>query len=108
MRVGDKIFTGWELGEGGKTWSFNVKLDKDKQAALVASEPRRFSVAPYVGKHGWVTVTVVKGKERWGEIEALVDEGYANVAPKKKGKSKEPGAGKGTGRSKGRTKGRAT
>jgi predicted DNA-binding protein (MmcQ/YjbR family) len=81
MRVGDKIFTGWGLDDGGKTWSFSAKLDKDKQAALVASDPR-FTVAPYVGKHGWVSVQIKKGKENWGEIAALVEESYRNVATK--------------------------
>jgi len=82
MRVGEKIFTGWGLLEGKKSWSFSVKVDKDKQAALVHSDPR-FTIAPYVGKHGWVSVRVDKGREDWGEIEALVEEGYRNIASKK-------------------------
>jgi hypothetical protein len=82
MRVGEKIFTGWGLEDGGRSWSFSVKLDKDKQAALVQSDPR-FAIASYTGKYGGTTMTVAKGDEDWGEIAALVEEGYRNIAPKK-------------------------
>jgi predicted DNA-binding protein (MmcQ/YjbR family) len=82
LRVGDKIFTGWGAEDDGKSWGFSAKLDKDKQAALVASDPR-FSIAAYVGKHGWVSVKIQRGKEDWGEIAALVEESYRNVASKK-------------------------
>ena len=81
MRVGEKIFTGWGLEDDGAHWSFSVKLDKDKQAALVQSDPR-FAIAAYTGKYGGTTMTVAKGEEDWGEIAALVEEGYRNIAPK--------------------------
>jgi predicted DNA-binding protein (MmcQ/YjbR family) len=97
MRVGDKIFTGWGLEESGESWSFSVKLDKDKQAALVQSDPR-FAIAAYTGKYGGTTMTVKKGEENWDEIAALVEEGYWNVAKpekpeKKEKKEKNPGTG---------------
>ncbi len=81
MRVGEKIFTGWGLDDDGESWSFSVKLDKDKQAALVQSDPR-FAIAAYTGKYGGTTMTVAKGEEDWGEIAALVEEGYRNIAPR--------------------------
>jgi predicted DNA-binding protein (MmcQ/YjbR family) len=90
MRVGEKIFTGWGLEDDKRHWSFSVKLDKDKQAALVQSDPR-FAIAAYTGKYGGTTMTVAKGEEDWGEIAALVEEGYRNVAPKPK-KTKAPAA----------------
>jgi hypothetical protein len=77
MRVRDKIFTGWSLDDDGRSWSFSVKLDKDKQAALVGSDPR-FSV-----HYGRATLRVAKGDEDWAEIAALVEESYRNIAPKK-------------------------
>jgi predicted DNA-binding protein (MmcQ/YjbR family) len=90
MRVGDKIFTGWGLEDDERHWSFSVKLDKDKQAALVQSDPR-FAIAAYTGKYGGTTMTVAKGEEDWGEIAALVEDGYRNVAPKpKKPKTAKP------------------
>ena len=79
FRVGDKIFSGWGAHKDGR-YSMGAKLDKDKQAALVASDPR-FEVAPYVGKHGWVSFTP-GDKPDLGEIEALLVESYRNVASK--------------------------
>lgn len=100
MRVRDKIFTGWGLEDDGERWSFSVKLDKDKQAALVQSDPR-FAIAAYTGKYGGTTMTVKKGEEDWGEIAALVEEGYRNVAPKgvaERLSGRGRGTGKGTGK----------
>lgn len=79
FRVGDKIFSGWGAHKDGR-YSMGIKLDKDKQAAFVASDPR-FAIAPYVGKHGWVSFH--PGDEPdLGEVEALLLESYRNVAPK--------------------------
>ena len=79
FRVGDKIFSGWGAQKDGR-YSMGIKLDKDKQAAFVASDPR-FAIAPYVGKHGWVSFH--PGDEPdLGEVEALLLESYRNVAPK--------------------------
>lgn len=80
FRVGDKIFSGYGAHKDGR-YAMSAKLDKDKQAALVASDPR-FQIAPYVGKHGWVAF--YPGDEPdLGELEALLMESYRNVAPKK-------------------------
>lgn len=79
FRVGDKIFSGWGAHKDGR-YAMSAKLDKDKQAALVSSDPR-FSVAPYVGKHGWVSFAP-GDKPDLGEIEALLLESYRNVATK--------------------------
>jgi predicted DNA-binding protein (MmcQ/YjbR family) len=79
FRVSDKIFSGWGADKDGR-YSMSAKLDKDKQAALVASDPR-FQVAAYVGKHGWVSFTP-GDKPDLGEIEALLLESYRNVATK--------------------------
>jgi predicted DNA-binding protein (MmcQ/YjbR family) len=79
FRVGDKIFSGWGAGQDGR-YSMGAKLDKDKQAALVASDPR-FEIAPYVGKHGWVSF-FPGDKPDFGEIEALLLESYRAIAPK--------------------------
>jgi predicted DNA-binding protein (MmcQ/YjbR family) len=79
FRVGDKIFSGWGADKAG-IYSMSAKLDKDKQAALVASDPR-FQVAAYVGKHGWVSF-MPGDQPDLGEIEALLLDSYRNVATK--------------------------
>ena len=79
FRVGEKIFSGWGQGKDGR-YSVGIKLDKDKQAALVASDPR-FEVAPYVGKHGWASFFPGEDPDL-AELEALVVESYCNIAPR--------------------------
>jgi hypothetical protein len=52
------------------------------QAELVAEEPDRFFVPPYVGYRGWVGVRLDRAVD-WREIAALLEEAYRQVAPKK-------------------------
>jgi len=79
-KVGGKIFVGWGRGEDG-VMSVGVKTDKELQAMLVASDPR-FTVAPYVGKHGWVDMKI-GSKPNWAEVEQFIVESYRMIAPKK-------------------------
>jgi len=41
----------------------------------------RFWPAPYVGKHGWVSMDVARRKS-WDEVSALIRESYGLIAPK--------------------------
>ena len=52
------------------------------QAELVDADPEIFFVPPYVGPSGWVGVRVDR-KVDWKMIEALLEEGYRLVAPKR-------------------------
>ena len=52
------------------------------QEGLVASAPARFFRPPYVGPRGWVGI-VLDGRTDWKEIEVLLIDAYAHVAPKK-------------------------
>ncbi|MQA13403.1 MAG: MmcQ/YjbR family DNA-binding protein [Pseudonocardiaceae bacterium] len=53
------------------------------QQALVAADPDRFFVPPYVGHRGWLGVRLdVEGVD-WQEIAELVEDAYRMVAPKK-------------------------
>ena len=52
------------------------------QEALVAEEPRRFFVPPYVGPRGWLGVRLDVDVD-WDEVGVLVEEAYRVVAPKK-------------------------
>jgi predicted DNA-binding protein (MmcQ/YjbR family) len=77
FRVGEKIFAGWSEQAG--TGSLGVKTTHELQAALVSSDPR-FKIAAYVGKHGWVQMTLAAPVD-WDEVEALVRESYRLIAP---------------------------
>jgi predicted DNA-binding protein (MmcQ/YjbR family) len=79
FRVNDKMFASYGV-EGAKA-SMGVKTTPDMQSALVSSDPR-FSVAAYVGQHGWVSLNLA-GAVDLGEVEMLVHGSYRLVAPKR-------------------------
>ena len=49
---------------------------------MVASDPERFFVPPYVGGRGWLGVYLDVPLD-WDEIAELVEDAYRMVAPKK-------------------------
>ena len=79
-----KIFCACGEDEHGDA-SLGWKCEPDVQHALVASDPR-FTIAAYVGKHGWVSFAAT-GKLDWGFNEAQVQESYRLVAKPKVKKS---------------------
>jgi hypothetical protein len=52
-----------------------------EQRRLVASDPARFFVPPYVGVKGWLGVCVDGPAADWIELAILVEEGWRSVAP---------------------------
>jgi predicted DNA-binding protein (MmcQ/YjbR family) len=78
FRVKDKIFA--SAGAMAGVWTFGMKTTHEMQAGLVASDPR-FTVAAYVGKHGWVSMRVDEDID-WNQVRALVVESYRMIAPK--------------------------
>lgn len=65
---------------GSQTLHVAVKSDPVTQEALVRSG--RYERTPYLGQHGWVSVTDF-GKLDWREIEELVGDAYRRTAPKR-------------------------
>lgn len=51
------------------------------QQALIAREPDRYFVPPYVGPKGWVGVYLDR-RPRWKELDALLLDAFKRVAPK--------------------------
>ncbi len=79
FRVGEKIFAGYGEEQGEPKITF--KLEKAHAAILVDADPR-FSRAPYVGKHGWVSMDATRVDD-WDELGDLILESYRLIAPKK-------------------------
>jgi len=52
------------------------------QQDLVETEPERFFRPPYVGHRGWLGVRLDVDPD-WGEVAAIVEDAYRQVAPKK-------------------------
>ncbi|MGN6599305.1 MAG: MmcQ/YjbR family DNA-binding protein [Actinomycetes bacterium] len=54
-----------------------------RQSELVAAEPERYFVPPYLGPKGWVGVQVDTADERlWADIDDLVEQGWRMDAAK--------------------------
>ena len=51
------------------------------QQMLVETDPERFFVPPYVGHRGWLGVRLDRGLH-WDELEGIVEDAFASVAPK--------------------------
>jgi predicted DNA-binding protein (MmcQ/YjbR family) len=82
FRVGpkDKLFASCSSPEAERA-SLGMKVEKAHQAALVSTD-ERYSVAAYVGKHGWINLDA-SGPLDWDEVRELVTESYCLNAPKR-------------------------
>ena len=76
FRVKDKIYliTGQEGG------SASIRTDKAQQTDLLAAFPEAVSVAPYVGRFGWVNVRL-DALDR-GILEDVIRSAWRRTAPK--------------------------
>ncbi|MBO9552983.1 MmcQ/YjbR family DNA-binding protein [Cellulomonas sp.] len=53
------------------------KADRHEQQAIVARDPDRYFVAPYMGRHGWVAAHLDKAHSPdWAELEEIVETGW--------------------------------
>jgi len=52
------------------------------QDQLVVADPHRIFRPPYVGSRGWLGVRL-DGRVDWGMVEALCEDAYRTVAPKR-------------------------
>lgn len=59
-----------------------LSADADARDTLVAADPNRFFVPPYVGAKGWLGVRLDK-RLGWKRIAGLMEESYRRVAPKR-------------------------
>lgn len=79
-RVRDKIFAMQRSNEGQiELW---CKANPGVQEMLVAAEPDRYFVPPYVGPKGWIGIRL-DGEVDWDDVADLVSESYRLIAPKR-------------------------
>lgn len=52
------------------------------QTALVAADPQRYFVPPYVGGRGWVGVYLDLPAIDWTSVQDVVEDAYRTVAPR--------------------------
>jgi predicted DNA-binding protein (MmcQ/YjbR family) len=80
FKVRDKIFAMQHpMGDRMSLW---CKAVPGLQEGLVASNPARFFVPPYVGRHGWVGI-YLDGEIDWEEVGDLIRDSYQLTAPKR-------------------------
>lgn len=54
-----------------------VKAPRGEQQAVVASDPARYFVPPYFGRHGWIGANVLPADDPdWDEIAALIEQAW--------------------------------
>jgi len=80
-KVDGKIFVGWGRDDDGEM-VIGIRTGLDKQARLVASDPR-FSIAKFVGKYGGINMRLGV-KPDWAEVERFIVESYRRIASKKR------------------------
>lgn len=76
FRVRDKIFA--SCASDASTLGF--KAQRDELEALLADD--RFERSAYVGRYGWVTMTL-SGRVAWDEVDELVRSSHLQIAPKR-------------------------
>jgi hypothetical protein len=76
---------GWHTVDhhGDGRVALTLKAAKGENAALVASDPDRFFMPPYVAHHGYVGIYLDTGAVDWDEVRELVVDAYRLAAPKR-------------------------
>jgi predicted DNA-binding protein (MmcQ/YjbR family) len=80
-RIRDRIFAMQKGNVAGHRPSLWLKARPGVQGKLVAADPVRFFVPPYVGKQGWIGI-YLDGPIDWAELADQVEESFWLVAPK--------------------------
>src|SRR5882757_3133893 len=77
FRVGEKIFA---MG-APESARVSLKAAKEDQAELIAADPATFASAPYVGRFGWISVTLARIDP--DELTELLTEAWRRTAPRR-------------------------
>jgi hypothetical protein len=77
LRAGEKILV---IGDPERPTA-TVKASVQDQAELLAGAPDTYSKAAYVGRYGWVTVTLAKADA--GELRRVIEDAWRAATPKK-------------------------
>ncbi|MFC4775197.1 MmcQ/YjbR family DNA-binding protein [Paenibacillus sp. GCM10023252] len=78
FKVRGKSYT--MMGEDNGSANLHFKSDKLTQDILLHEE--RFYKTPYIGQHGWVSITE-PAVDDWVKLEELIRDAYLLAAPKK-------------------------
>jgi hypothetical protein len=76
---------GWHTVDhhGDGRVALTLKATRGENAELVAADPTKFFMPPYMAHHGYVGVYLDAGDVDWDEIGELITDAYRLAAPKK-------------------------
>jgi hypothetical protein len=76
---------GWHLVDhhGDGRVALTVRVPKGENEALVAEDPDRFFMPPYVARHGYVGYYLDTVEVDWDEVRELLADAYRLVAPRR-------------------------
>jgi hypothetical protein len=80
LKIRDKTIV--MFADGDDRPALWIKAAPGIQQELVATDPERFFIPPYVGPKGWVGVRLDRAVD-WTEVAELVTDGYRLLAPKR-------------------------
>jgi hypothetical protein len=81
-----KMFVSWVGRHHGDPYlSLWATAPEGVQAEMVAAEPARFFVPPYVGHRGWLGMRLdaEPGGPDWDEVGEVVTDAYRHIAPRR-------------------------
>jgi hypothetical protein len=85
LRVGDKMIA----GGAPDSPTMSIKASKEDQAELIAGAPETYAIADYVGRYGWVRVTLSTAQP--AEVRRIVEDAWRLTAPKRVVRAYESG-----------------
>ncbi|GAA1744734.1 MmcQ/YjbR family DNA-binding protein [Luedemannella helvata] len=84
-RIRGKIFV---MGSEGSP-TISVKTSREEQEELLATDPRTYTAAAYVGRFGWTSIRLAGVQA--DELRELIIEAWRRTAPKKLVKAYDAG-----------------
>jgi hypothetical protein len=77
LRIGDKMIA----GGAPDSPTMSIKASIEDQAELIAGAPETYAIADYVGRYGWVRVTLAAADP--AEVRRIVQDAWRRTAPKR-------------------------
>jgi hypothetical protein len=76
---------GWHTVDhhGDGRIAVSLRAPRGENEALVASDPDKFFMPPYVARHGYVGIYLDRPQVDWDEVRELVTDAYLIAAPKR-------------------------
>ena len=85
-RIRDKFFAMQKGNYAGGRPSVWLKAEESAQVMLVAADPERFFVPPYVGHKGWIGVYMDTARIDWPMLADLIADSHRLIGSRRRSK----------------------